>query len=263
METAYKYFFIAGTGRSGTTILRRSLGLHPEIYYGGKENNIVQDVIGIAQTNCRQPTRQASMLVTQLEYDRAFRNLLTQLIWPECDRHKTDVLQAAINPSAEIMDYLVEIFPNALILGLVRNGIETVASRMKHRSFAHLSFEKQCETWVKSHGVLQWGKRHPEQFRLFRHEWTYQTEELDRQLSAIFDWLGIGACPEVYQNFSAKLWHPSQAPIEPSETWSFAKKAQYFKKNSENWQQWSVDQQSVFKEICGPMMDELGYPIRF
>lgn len=97
------------------------------------------------------------MLVTQLEYDRAFRNLPTHLIWPECDGHKGHVLQAAINPAAEIMDYLVEVFPNALILGLVRNGIETVASRMKHRSFAHLSFEKQCETWVKSRGALQSG----------------------------------------------------------------------------------------------------------
>ena len=263
MQSQPHYFFIAGTGRSGTTIVRRSFGMHPEIYYAGKENNIVQDVIGIAQNNCRQPTRKASMLVTQANYDRLFRQLMTDLIWPKTEERTGRILQAAINPPSEIMDYLAQVFPKLSILGLIRNGIETVASRMKHKSFGHLSFQNQCETWTKSAGVLQWGKRNPENFHLFRHEWTYHPETLERQLDEIFQWIGIAPCPEVYQNFSNKFWHPSQRPTEQTEDWSFDKKAEYFKKNSEQWQHWSTQQQTVFKKICGPLMEKLQYEVPF
>ena len=39
---------ISGVGRSGTTALRESLGLHPDVHSTGRENNIIYDVADTA-----------------------------------------------------------------------------------------------------------------------------------------------------------------------------------------------------------------------
>ena len=261
-EATPSFLFLAATGRSGTTILRRSLGLHPEIYYNGQENNVVQDVIEVAQRNCTLDSRVKGMVINQDQYDAAFGQLLMSLIWPQAELRNRKILMAAINPTGDLLDYLVQVFPQAKILGLVRNGIEVVNSRTRYTSFAAAEFEQQCAVWTRSQGVVQWGQKNPEQFRLFRHEWMYDLD-MDRKLEELFSWLQISRSPEVAANLTNVLTHPTSDTAKSFDRMSAEEKKAYFATKSDAWKNWSTEQRSAFLQTCGQLMNLLEYEIPF
>ena len=255
-----RFLFLCGVGRSGTTILRRSLGLHPDIYYNGQENNLVQDLIEVAQKNCTQPSRKIAMVVDQQDYDAAFQRLTIDLLWPDPLLQQRPVLMAAINPTGDLLSYLAQVFSPAKFVGLVRNGIEVVQSRTKYNSFSHLEFEQHCETWLRCAGVVDWGDRHPDQFRLFRHEWMYEPD-LDHRFSQLFQWLGIGHHAAVAERIVTNLTHPTSDSGTPFSSMSPEEKSAYFDRKRAAWYSWDANQQTTFRSLCGPLMERLGYLI--
>ncbi len=256
------HLFLCGVGRSGTTILRRSLGLHQEIYYEGKENNLIQDVLTVARDNCTLASRKFAMTVDQATYDAAFRRLVQDLVWPDPQGREKPVWMAAINPTEDLMDYLCQVFPETRILAIVRNGIEVVASRMQHRAFGKLDFESHCRTWTRTRGIIQWGQRHPEQFQLLRHEWFYDENRLEPAIRELLRWLGLPFEKQVVLNFSQSMPHPSRKPsAKKAEIMSSAQRREYFESQSKAWQAWTEAQQQTFRSICEPFMRELGYSI--
>lgn len=52
---------ISGVGRSGTSALRFSLGVHRDVQYTGTENNIIHDVMTVALRNCTMASRKTAM----------------------------------------------------------------------------------------------------------------------------------------------------------------------------------------------------------
>ncbi len=255
-----RFLFLCGVGRSGTTVLRRSLGLHPDIYYNGQENNLVQDLIEVAQKNCTQPSRKLAMVVDQQAYDAAFRQLTIDLLWPDPLLQQRPVLMAAINPTGDLLDYLAQVFSPAKFVGLVRNGIEVIQSRAKYTAFSHLEFEQHCDTWLRCAGVVDWGGKHPDQFRLFRHEWMYESD-LDHRFSKLFQWLGLDHQTAVAEQIVANLTHPTSDSKIPFSKMSLTEKSAYFASKRDAWYRWDADQQTRFRSRCGPLMDRLGYLI--
>ena len=258
-----RYLMMAGTGRSGTTILRTSLGLHPQIYYNGKENNLVQDVLEVAIRNCTLPSRQFAMVVSQEHYDRAFRRLVIELLWPNSELRKRRILMAAINPTGDLLDYTCQAFPRTRILGLVRNGIEVICSRQRYASFSDDDFEQHCATWLRTRSVLDWGRQNPNLFRLIRHEWMYQPAMLQAKLADLFAWLGLEDCPLVANQFEQSLSHPTGDNPSEFDQLSPPDRAAYFQHKSDGWREWSPAQRQIFKQSCADFMAELGYEVPF
>ncbi len=259
-----QHLFLCAVGRSGTTIFRTSLGLHPDIYYNNRENNVVQDILEVAEKNCKQQSRQYSMVVEQKEYDAVFRSAITQLIWPDRALAARPIRFAAINPAGDQMDYLCQVFPDAKIVCLVRNGIEVVSSRIRYRSFADHEFENHCQVWKRSQPIAQWGEQNPDRFRLFRHEWFYDEFTIRAKLSALSSWMGIRLADEPADNILNCLRHPTQEKETNSpdfEQLSAEEKANYFQEKSERWKSWTEEQRSMFQELCGGFMSELEYEI--
>lgn len=162
---------LTGVGRSGTNILRRALSLHPQLHSTGHENNIIRDVLDVARMNLVMQSRAFALRVTEPAYLGLFRNLLLDLLWPRAgvapaprprvNRHAAAYAEPAEPTAAglpfaftslniESARFLLRVFPQAHILLIVRNGIEVVASRMRHRSFADRPFAEHCERWTEA-----------------------------------------------------------------------------------------------------------------
>lgn len=260
-----RYLFQAAVGRSGSTILRRSIGLHPEIYYNNAENNLIQDVVEVAQRNCTLPSRVIAMQVDQQTYDASFRRLICDLIWPDQQLGSTHPVHfAAINPSADNLDYLCQIFPNAKVLCLVRNGLEVICSRMKFQSFCELEFHSHCQTWCRSNDMLDWGARNPDRFFLFRHEWTLESKLVEEKLNELFAWAGTSSCSAVVDNIRNVIdcMPTTEVPKDFAEMTDSDKQA-YFRAKANRWHNWTPQQRQQFIDTCGAQMKRLAYEIPF
>lgn len=246
-------------------MFRTGMGQHPDIYYNGKENNVVHEIVKLAYRNCTMKSRKFSMVVEQKRYDAIFRHTIESLIWPDPQLKGRPLLMAAINPEGGQLDYLQNLFPESKILGLVRNGIEVVSSRMNFDAFADSPFENHCQVWNRSLGVVNWGAENPGLFRLFRQEWFYQREVLKEQLDSAFEWLDVQHSELVLNHINQTLRHPTDTAAELDRQ-NFAevtveKKKEYFLSKRDRWRSWSETQRSMFADICGPGMEQLGYEI--
>lgn len=261
-----KYFLFSGVGRSGTTALRKAFGCHPEIYYNGLENNIVQNVISCALRNCTAG-RKEWMAVPQERYDELFRNLLTDLLWPEPGGRVDKTLMCAINPSMEIADYTRQVFGDCKFVYLVRNGIEVISSRQRFPPFSLRSFSEHCDVWLRARGMLQWGRNNPEHFREFRHEWLIDEKQAGRRFSDVFTWLGLSQCPACAEHILSNRYHPTSEASGPIA--AVVDAAHLVKSDREKltddrrgrWRSWQPEEISLFEEKCGAFMAELGYEL--
>lgn len=258
------YLFQCGVGRSGTTALRRSLGTHSEIYYNGSENNVVHEIAALAFRNCTMRSRKRSMVLSQDKYDAHFRELICKLTWPNEDKLGRPVHMAAINPTVDQLNYLSRLFPSFKVVGLIRNGIEVVSSRMEFPSFATHDFEKHCDIWNRSVAVFHWGQRNGDRFRTIRHEWLCCADAIQRKFGELFDWLSISHSESPVANLLENLTHPTSSKQKIDRDFKRAspeEKQAYFESKRERWRTWSASQRNTFELRCGESMDALGYEI--
>ena len=265
-----KHLLVSGIGRSGTSAFRMSLGMHPEIYYNDHENNIVQDVLDVAQVNCTKQSRAASMVVEQAEYDSAFLDLFHSLIWPN-RRQRTSAtwLMAAVNLYPEVADYAIQVFPNTKLIYLVRNGIEVISSRMRYRSFAQSEFESHCQLWLRAGQMIDWGNAtlQPEQFMVVRQEWFHESQLLSERLDQLWQWLGLSPCPQSFEHLLNKRYHPTVDGDDAGqvrmryESFTEAQRVQFQAERRERWRNWTDEQRDTFEKICGNQMHQLEYEI--
>ena len=259
------FLFLCGVGRSGTTALRKSLGSHPQIYYNGFENNVVQDVVAVALRNCTMHSRKKSMVISQDQFDLAFRELIEKLTWPQQKFRRLPVRMAAINPAPVQLDYMRDVFPQSRYIGLVRNGIEVVSSRMEYRSFSQDEFKTHCNVWNRSADMSIWGRRNADVFRQVRHEWMYRPRKLRMWMNELFAWLSIENSDAPANQILGTLQHPTSATISIHQgefgSTKTKQKQKYFRSKRQRWKAWSEEQRQMFVRLCGENMIALGYDI--
>lgn len=206
------------------------------------------------------------MVVSQQEYDRAFEQLFNDLLWSKRAQHPGKILMAACDLRADILDYLLQVFPGIKLLYLVRNGIHVVSSRVLFASLASESFEQHCDIWLRAPRSAEWGKDKPAQFRLVRYEWFQDTERMRAELAGLYDWLGIPWSDAPLQNLRKELYHPTQHPREMTlaanaVSSSPQERDAFEHTRNERWRYWTDAERATFERVCGDGMRALGYPI--
>lgn len=247
---------VSGVGRSGTTVVRHSLGAHPDVDSTGVENNIIFDVLETAQQNCTYPSRRATLRVAPPAYDRQFRLLLLNLLWPEprTAGARPRMLLATSDLTPARADYLLQLFPDARIVYVVRNGIEVVASRSTHPQFRDASFEEHCRAWSQSREMVEWG-REKAGFMLLRQETLLEADAARAALSAALLTLGLTADARCTEIVLGRQFHPTHV-VGEAQT-----EADDLRRRQERWKFWSDEQREAFSSMCGPAMRYFGYPM--
>jgi hypothetical protein len=260
------YLFLIGVGRSGTTALRKSLWQHPDICYNGRENNVLPDIVQTALTNCTKPDRKSAMMVSQEIYDRAFERAVNEILWNEYNPSSGQIRFASFAMVPELANYLLQVFPNARILHLVRNGIEVIASRQLFVQFRDMPFEEHCKRWARTYEVYQWGQTQGDTYRLIRYEWLKDEALLREQLEQIYEWLEIPWHDAPLQHVLSERYHPTAHPKEADST--NAKRglpesdsSQTEDSRGARWQFWTDEQRAMFETMCSSVMNAFGYPM--
>jgi len=262
-----QYLICAGVGRSGTTAMRKSLGLHPQIYYPGSENNLLSEVLDTALRNCTIPDRQVGMLVSQERYDHAFHELFDSLLWSDRAEHPSQIRMASCDLASNVTDYLYQVLPSTKMLYMIRDGIHVVASRVLFDAFKIFSFEEHCDIWLRAPQIYAWGVDKPDRVRFFRYEWLYDEARARAELAALFDWMEIPWHDAPFQNLLTQHYHSTQHPNQPvlAETnqgvVSKDERATFQQTRSERWMYWTQAERAMFEERCGDAMHELGYEL--
>lgn len=247
---------VSGVGRSGTTALWQALSRHPALHGTGNENNIIFDVLETARHNCTYPSRRATMHVAPPAYDRQFRLLLLNLLWPQPRRGaaRPRMLLATSDLTPPRAEYLPRLFPAAHIVYIVRNGIEVVSSRMTHSHFADVAFDEHCRIWCLACSLAEWGQDRST-FLLVRHEELLQPDSARRVIGETLARLGLPHCQSCVDTITGGRFHPTRFHAEREAASGDLAQRQ------ERWRLWSEEQRRTFSTLCSDAMRFFGYRV--
>ena len=141
--------FIIGCGRSGTTILGKTLSKHPEVKYLNERRDLWHKVY--PQFNIwNQDTKNPQLFASNQDVDITKSYLLKKLFFREQVIGKSSVLLEKLPINNFRLDFLHSTFPNSKYIYLTRNGLEvstSIEKRIKKRNW----FTGQKETLLKKH----------------------------------------------------------------------------------------------------------------
>ena len=251
---------ITGQARSGTTVLTKCIAAHPQVHSTGLESNVINDIVNASMRGSTMPDRREQMIVSLDEYHRAFRHLITNILWPE-EKVRANGFTAESPPKAfstfsslrvENADELLNIFPNIHIACIVRNGIEVVASRMNHKHIGALGFEQHCHAWARAVDMVQWAED-KDCLTVVRHEDLLDRETAKMQFDRLFAAAGLSDSDAPLELLMLRDHHRTSIDGESdSDQKDMGKRA-------ERWKYWTKEQRQTFTEICSSAMDYFGY----
>ena len=260
------FVWITGQARSGTTVVTRAMEAHPQVLCNGRENNFLADLVAFVKTNVQHENRMRQCPVSPEDFAKAYRDATFDVMFPRSDletatlpasrRQPYKVVAAFSSLKSELADFADAFFHQLHWVLVVRNGIEVVDSRMNHWNLADADFAHHCRAWADASDMVRWsqGRRN---VTVIRHEWLLDPAHTTR----CFD--------ELQQRLALD---PSDAPVDfiMKNLVSGRRRGKVqnagrddLATRTEAWRGWTLEQQTMFKEICGETARLLGYPIPF
>ena len=254
---------VSGQARSGTTILTRAIGAHPQVLSNNRENVWLRDVVEVVGKTLDDPSRVRQMSVEPENFLSGFRETAYRMLFPEtlCGDASGEVkaLSTFTSLREEMFDALPIFLPNFRLVNIVRSGLEVVASRLKH---AHISqagdFRTHCVAWAHSIDIVNWFGQRPDlkdRFFLVRHDQLLNEDSCHDVFGRIQHRFGLDrsdACAKfVQENFVSRNTDSGQSPQ--------TKEGAEARRHA--WQAWTDQQRAEFEEVCSNSMRELDFEI--
>jgi hypothetical protein len=240
----WKFFFILGFGRSGTAFmadfLNRSRGAH--VFH----EPVFEDFYAHARAHYNPATAE--------RYVQGFRKkeIFSRM------QHVSSGIYGETNGNLRCHARAIKTaFPGVTLLHLVRDGRDVVRSHMSRRTMTPRNPFSMSMRPVESD---PWKPRWHEMDRFARICWYWQ-EENRRLRTVIGKTIQFEKILSSYEYFASKVLEPCHIHIEerhwkatistPRNTTS--------EFSMPKWDEWTLEQQRIFREICGDEMDKCGY----
>ena len=252
-----RWLLVTGQGRSGTTALTKAVAEHPGVFSNRVECNVMKDVLLAGHASSTVESRIRQMVLPRKEHDRVFRQMLTRLFFPQSLWSGNESPQrlstfSAMNPDAA--DFAVAALPGIHFANIVRNGVEVVASRMAHRVLGKHSFEHNCMAWAAALEMARWGNKRLD-FTLIRHEQLLKPDSCRESMRVLQSRAELDPSDSVAEYVLSQQRNQTTCESESPE------QAGDLSRRIERWSHWSVDQRTMFEDICAPVMEYFRYPI--
>lgn len=265
--------FIVGAGRSGTTALNAALRRHPEIVSLGGEAPLLPYVGSLLGPIAFGPTKDYHAdylgLSTPYLYESLRRLCFECVAGPHFGLSPGSNLSKSAGlgvfsyrrwcaktfPTREQCAGLLELYPAARFVYIVRNGCDVVASRTRFRGFRHMSFEEQCEVWAVHVEKYRYLADVPEAMRIRQEDLVSRPVEV---LASVIQFLGLTPHDGPGDYAKSNLVNPHAEATEGQKDVGAA-----FAARKPGWTEWGPEQRQTFERICGKQMEELGYAIPF
>lgn len=147
--------FIIGCGRSGTTILGKTLSQHSEIKYLNERRDLWHKVY--PEFNIwNQNTKNPQLFANEKNVDIMKSSILNNLFFREQVIGKSSILLEKLPINNFRLDFLNETFPNAKYIYLRRNGLEvskSIEKRIKKRNWFTGEKENLLKKYAKNKNI--------------------------------------------------------------------------------------------------------------
>lgn len=243
---------VSGTGRSGTSILLGAMAAHPDVHNGPEQKGEAPFITYFLQFLIDTDNAPYGAYVNrnyragQEKTKEIFINMLRDINSPAAKENETAKYwpaKSTINEEQFLkLEELTEGFP---LVKIYRNPISVIDSSLHFHGFQHLSFEQICRRWVK------WNKD-MDFFRSQANTYVVSYEELtakpDETFKAIQETIGLTHSDKPAEFFkNTKINSAYKSKKKPS--------------IEERWESWTDEQRQQCVEICGELMEELGYDV--
>lgn len=252
---------IIGCGRSGTTVLCKSLNEHSKIKIVNGENPLLPWYGKILfQYNLAGNANyyQQNTRINSAQFNQEITSLALRCIWgDENPEDETgDVIYNGVKsfPAEDSFAGLLKGFPSLKAIYVYRNGLDVVNSMCYFPSFTSLPFKEKCKFWAAR--VLQYNY-----LRTHSNSYTVRFEDFlsdpANVLSEVQRFLGIDheTSPALFAENN--LVHPLQEKTRKDNP------LKVLSARRPGYHDWSIEERNAFIDICGEGMKILDYIIPF
>jgi hypothetical protein len=234
--------FLVGARRSGTNWLHTLMALHPRLVNVPSETHLFYTLAELQkrfQHGLLSSPNTGATYLPRAELIASFRQLCDRAFAFQLGADAAhDVMLVERTPlHAQHLDLIAEIYPDAAVVHLIRDGRDVAAS-LARQPWGPESIADAAQEWVDTVGKAR-AHRAPRYIEI-RHE-DLMRDVVDT-MRALFDFLGL----DLPDDMAGKLQAAARIPVNRSPQQHTPEEAN--------------DRQEV-ERIAGPLLAELGYPI--
>lgn len=127
----HRFIFVGGSPRSGTTLVQNMLDSHPDIC-GGPEFFHIPDIIEVRKKLHQSIAKELIDLFCSYEdVDRLICSLIESLLLPLADKYECKLLSEKTTANVLVFPELIDLFPGARFIHVVRDPRAIVASMLQ------------------------------------------------------------------------------------------------------------------------------------
>lgn len=188
----YRWIFVLGCNNSGTTLIYRALGLHPEISALPREGHRLTKVVPHPDAlHCSRIWTERLDAFRLTEYDNRCER--ARLVYDWINYKKKDSTEFILEkspPDALRTRWLQDVFRHSYFIGLVRNGYAVCEGISRRTGY---SLERCARHWNLANKIMLEDARFLDHFKLLSYE--EFTRDPTTALDSLANFLGIDETP--------------------------------------------------------------------